>query len=95
VKKAFAAIVHAPGFNYILLLLEDYADLISDSKQEFYPSYLPVIQSVIEEAGFPQKLAEPISTIYSMKKADNHWNRKLMELNLSHRLNKETLLEEY
>jgi hypothetical protein len=62
--------------------------LISDSKQEFYPSYLPVIQSVIEEAGFPQKLAEPISTIYSMKKADHHWNRKLMELELTHRIKK-------
>jgi len=69
--------------------------LISDSKQEFDQSYLPIIQSVIEEAGFPHKLGEPISTIYSMKKADHLWNRKLMELEISHRLNKETVLEEY
>ncbi|WP_086540191.1 hypothetical protein [Algoriphagus antarcticus] len=62
--------------------------MIFDSKQEFDQSYLPIIQSVIEEAGFPHKLGEPISTIYSMKKADHHWNRKLMELELTHRIKK-------
>jgi tetratricopeptide (TPR) repeat protein len=94
-KKAFAEIAHALGFNYILLLLEDYADLISDSKQEFDQSYLPIIQSVIEEAGFPQKLAEPISTINSMREMHLYWNRKLMELDITHHQNKESLLEEY
>jgi len=66
-KKAFAEVMHAPGFNFKLDLLQDHGDLISDSKQEFDQSCLPIIQSVIDEAGFPQKLADPISTINSMR----------------------------
>jgi len=94
-KKAFAEIAHAPDFNYKLVMLKDYADLISDSKLEFDKSYLPIIQSVIEEAGFPHKLAEPISTINSMREMHLYWNRKLMELEETHHQNKESLLEEY
>jgi tetratricopeptide (TPR) repeat protein len=94
-KKAFAEVVHAPGFNFKLDLLKDYADLISDSKQEFDQSYLPIIQSVIDEAGFPQKLADPISAINSMREMYQYWNRELMELTVAHHQNKESLLEEY
>jgi|GEM_PF-961944 tetratricopeptide (TPR) repeat protein len=94
-KKAFAEVIHAPGFNFKLDLLQDYGDLISDSKQEFDQSCLPIIQSVIDEAGFPQKLADPVSTINSMREMHLYWNRKLMEFDITHHQNKDSLLEEY
>lgn len=94
-KKAFAEVVHAPGFNFKLDLFKAYADLISDSKLEFDQSYLPIIQTVIDEAGFPQKLAEPISAINSMWEMHQYWNRELMELTIAQHQNKESLLEEY
>ena len=94
-KKAFAEVMHAPGFNFKLDLFKAYADLISDSKLEFDQSYLPIIQTVIDEAGFPQKLAEPISAINSMWEMHQYWNRELMELTIAQHQNKESLLEEY
>jgi hypothetical protein len=67
--------------------------LISYSKQEFDQSCLPIIQSVIDEAGFPQKLADPISTINSMREMHLYWNRMMMKLRVTK--NRETKLEAY
>lgn len=62
-----------------LAILNDYADLITDTGQTFDENHIPLIQSIIRELGFPEKLDDPIETIRSMTKRNKLWNRKLSE----------------
>ncbi len=63
-----------------LIILNDYADLIADSGQAFDESHNPLIQSIIDELGFPEKLKDPVETIRSMNKSHKYWARKLTSI---------------
>ena len=65
-----------------LINLNDYADLISETGQGFNKNYIPLIQSIINELGFPEKLEDPVTTIWSMNKTQKFWARKLGEIDI-------------
>ncbi|MEB2775992.1 tetratricopeptide repeat protein [Algoriphagus sp. D3-2-R+10] len=65
-----------------LINLNDYADLISETGQGFKKNYIPLIQSIINELGFPEKLEDPVTTIRSMNKTQKFWARKLGEIEI-------------
>ncbi|PZX52060.1 hypothetical protein [Algoriphagus chordae] len=65
-----------------LINLNDYADLLTESGKVFENKHMPLIQSIIDEYGFPEKLEDPITTIRSMRKSYQYWARKLGEMEL-------------
>ncbi len=62
-----------------LINLNDYADLVIDSGKAFDENHIPLIQSIIDKLGFPEKLEDPVKTIQSMTKRNKLWSRKLSE----------------
>ncbi|WPR73455.1 hypothetical protein [Algoriphagus sp. NG3] len=60
-----------------LNILNDYTDLITDSETILDKKYYPLIQSIIDEYGFPEELEDPIETIRSMHQRHKFWSNKL------------------
>lgn len=94
IKTAFRQIDHTHSYFEKLNVLNEYVDLLDDSKRLFDLDYIPIIKTVIDELGFPEKLGKPIETIQSMRNRNLYWNQKLMDVKLMNRGNKDRLIEE-
>ncbi|WP_439484380.1 hypothetical protein [Cyclobacterium plantarum] len=66
-----------------LNILKEYVDVLTDANKPFNKDYEPIIEYVIADLGFPQKLIDPIETIIAMRDANHVWNHKLSELAIS------------
>lgn len=73
---------HLANTNYNLNILNDYTDVLSETETGLDKKYFPLIQSIIDEYGFPEKLVDPVETIRSMKKRHKYWARKMSEMEL-------------
>ncbi len=81
-----------------LNLLQEYVDLLLDARKIFNQEYNWIIQSIIDDLGFPETLSEPVQTIQSMRERNRIWNRNLGKIKLLGRDNKTLMLikmEEY
>jgi hypothetical protein len=78
-EKAIGLFEHASSFDK-LNVLKEYADLIQDSGEAFNPAYKAIIKEVIDDLEFPEKLEDPIETIYSIDNTHRIWNKKLGEI---------------
>ncbi|WP_041738325.1 hypothetical protein [Echinicola vietnamensis] len=63
-------------------LLEKYVQLLEATAQPFDEKYLPIIQQVVDEAGFPPPEEHPKSAIKSLSAMHLEWNQKLSKLYL-------------
>lgn len=66
-----------------LNILKEYVDVLTDANEPFNKDYEPIIEHIISDLGFPQKLIDPIETVIAMRETNHIWNRKLGELELS------------
>lgn len=60
--------------------LNEYAEVLLNSGKSFDKKYNSIIQSIIDEFGFPETLEDPIETIRSMNKTHSLWAKKLTAL---------------
>jgi tetratricopeptide (TPR) repeat protein len=93
-EKAIDLFEHANSFDK-LNVFKEYADLVSDSGEAFNPDYSHIIEEIITDLGFSEKLEDPIKTIYSMVKSNRIWNRKLGEIHLKKDLDQKEKLRLY
>ncbi|WP_439488271.1 hypothetical protein [Algoriphagus sp.] len=63
-----------------LHILNDYTDVITESKTILDEKYYPLIQSIIDEYGFPEELSDPVETIRSMNQRHKLWSNKYGEI---------------
>ena len=75
---------HLAPINYNLHILNDYADVLSETETSLAKKYYPLIQSIIDEYGFPERLKAPFETIRSMSKRHKIWARKMGDLTLAY-----------
>ena len=68
-----------------LHILNDYCDVITKTEIFLDKKYHPLIQSIIDEYGFPEKLGDPVETIRSMTVRHRYWNNMLSEIRLINR----------
>lgn len=66
-----------------LNILAEYVDVLSDANEPFNKEYEPVIQDVIVDLGFPERVADSMETVNTMRATNHIWNRKLSEVELS------------
>ena len=66
-----------------LHILNDYCDVITKTETFLDKKHHPLIQSIIDEYGFPEILGDPVETIRSMQKRYKFWARKMGELELA------------
>lgn len=67
-----------------LHILNDYMDVLSETETDLDKKHYSVIQSIIDEYGFPEKLRDPVETIRSMNKRHKIWARKMGDLTLNY-----------
>ncbi|UZD22643.1 hypothetical protein [Algoriphagus halophytocola] len=77
-----------------LHILNNYADVRLATNKPLDKKYSPLIQSIIDEYGFPEKLNDPLETIKSMEARHKYWNRQLSELILINRSDPPEYLKE-
>lgn len=68
-----------------LHILNNYTDVLLATKNPLDEKYKPLIQSIIDEYGFPEKLEDPLETIRSMTVRHRYWNKMLSEIRLNNR----------
>ncbi|WP_137401590.1 hypothetical protein [Echinicola rosea] len=64
-------------------LLKSYVDILEESGGSFDESYLPLIQWVVDDAGFPQPDKNPKKAIKSLSNMHLEWNKKLSMLDVN------------
>ncbi|RAI89330.1 hypothetical protein [Algoriphagus yeomjeoni] len=67
-----------------LHILNDYMDVLSETETDLDKKHYSVIQSIIDEYGFPEKLGDPVETVRSMNKRHKFWARKMGDLTLAY-----------
>ncbi|HBH22130.1 MAG TPA: hypothetical protein DDY13_01780 [Cytophagales bacterium] len=60
-----------------------YADLVGRTNRPFAQKFIPLINEVINELGFPETLNDPNKTIDSIQKTNTKWNKRLSEITLT------------
>lgn len=91
-EKAISLFEFASSFDK-LNVLKEYADLIQDSGDAFNSTYKSIIQDIIDDLGFPEKLENPIETIYSMVKTNRNCSRELGKIHIQAGLDQKTKLK--
>ncbi|MCE7053365.1 hypothetical protein LZF95_01665 [Algoriphagus sp. AGSA1] len=68
-----------------LHILNDYTDVITETKTILDKKYYPLIRSIIDEYGFPEELEDPVKTIRSMNQRHKLWSIKYGEIVMTFR----------
>ncbi|UCS92155.1 tetratricopeptide repeat protein [Echinicola marina] len=77
-----------------LNILGEYTDLLNETNEKF--DYDPkMILQIIEDLGFPKQIYNPKETIDSMRRTNKIWNRKLSEIELMGKTDKDSLISIY
>jgi tetratricopeptide (TPR) repeat protein len=77
--QTFSHLHKANSFDKLNMLVE-YVDYLEASKKDFDERYLQFIEDVRTDLGFGILEGSPLEKVYSMKKANIKWNRKLGEI---------------
>lgn len=95
VEKAIDNISYSESSFVKLDILNEYVDLILESNQSFNDDFTPIIQFIIDDLGFPEKLRDPKETAKSMKKTNGLWNQKLSKVTLMDKNDKQARIKEF
>ncbi|SFU18099.1 hypothetical protein SAMN04489724_4765 [Algoriphagus locisalis] len=68
-----------------LHILNDYCDVITETESFLDEKHNLLIQSIIDEYGFPEKLEDPIDTIQSMSMRHKYWSNTYSKIVLNFR----------
>ncbi|QDH78416.1 tetratricopeptide repeat protein [Echinicola soli] len=82
----------------LLALLKSYVDILEDTGSSFDERHLPLIQRVVDDAGFPQPDENPKTAIKSLSAMHSEWNKKLSILYIDSndgKIDQKTALQEY
>ncbi|PZX53437.1 hypothetical protein LV84_03161 [Algoriphagus ratkowskyi] len=71
---------HIATENYRLINLKEYAELLTDTEENFDDKYLPVIKSIIDFYGIPIEVNDPIDTVKLIHQMHSYWAKKLTVL---------------
>jgi tetratricopeptide (TPR) repeat protein len=95
IEIAFKNIFFAESPFDRLNILHEYVDVLIAVNKPFNYDYNKIIEEVIADLGFPEQFTDPVETIISMRNTNLTWNRKLSEITLMQREDKNSLIRAY